>query len=132
MKTKFPFNKRLTALALLIVTSVGGAMLAVKNASAQDSAQEAESRRGRDVTLWDSTNYGGASFDSNRAVADLKLRGFNDRASSITVNNNQTWRFYRHKNFKGPFIEIGPGESHERIGRLNNQVSSFRVVRGRW
>ena len=128
MKTSLQFNKRLTALALLTVTSVGGAMLAVKHVSAQDT----QARRVKDVTLWDRTNHRGVSFDSNSAVADLSLRGFDDRASSIAVNNDQTWRFYRHKNFQGSFIEIGPGESREDIGRLNNRVSSFRVVRGRW
>ncbi len=128
MKTRLQFKKRLTALALLTVTSVGGAMLAVKDVSAQDTRSRGE----KDVTLWDRTNHRGASFDSNRAVADLSLRGFNDRASSITVNNDQTWRFYRDKNFQGSFIEIEPGESLENIGRLNNRVSSFRVVRGRW
>lgn len=126
MKTRLQFNKRLTALALLTVTSVGGTILAVKNVSAQNTA----SRRVKDVTLWDRTNHRGVSFDSNTAVADLSLRGFDDRASSITVNNDQTWRFYRDKNFQGSFIEIGPGESRENLGRLNNRVSSFKVFRG--
>ncbi len=95
-------------------------------------AQDTQSRRVKDVTLWDRTNHRGVSFDSNRAVTDLSLRGFDDKASSIAVNNDQTWRFYRNKNFQGSFIEIGPGESRENLERLNNRVSSFRVIRGRW
>jgi hypothetical protein len=128
MKTRFQFSKRLTALALLTVTSVGGAILAAENVSAQNT----RARDVKDVTLWDRTNHRGTSFDSNTAVSDLSLRGFDDRASSITVNNDQTWRFYQDKNFQGSFVEIGPGESREKLGRLNNRVSSFRVVRGRW
>jgi Beta/Gamma crystallin len=127
MKTRLQFNKQLTALALLTVTSVGGAMLAVENVSAQNTRSRGE----KSVTLWNRTNHRGASFDSNRAVSDLSLRGFDDRASSIAVNNDQTWRFYRDKNFQGSFIEIGPGESRENLGRLNNRVSSFKAVRER-
>jgi Beta/Gamma crystallin len=121
----FKFNKQLTFLVLLTVTSVGGTMLTVANVSAQTQPSGVV----KDVTLWDKANRQGASFDSNKGIADLSKVGFDNRASSIAVNNGQKWRFYKEKNFKGEFIEIGPDESRGNIGRLNNQVSSFRSVK---
>ncbi len=125
MKIMFQFNKQLTALSLLTVASFGGSMLAVANVSAQNKASGVV----KDVTLWDGANRQGASFDSNKGVADLSLVGFDNKASSIAVNNGQKWRFYKDKNFKGQFIEIGPDESLGNIGRLNNQVSSFKSIK---
>lgn len=125
MKVISQFNKQLTALALLTVASVGGTILAVANVSAQTKPSGAV----KDVTLWDGTNRHGASFKSNEAVKDLSKFGFDNKASSIAVNNGQKWRFYKDKNFKGEFVEIGPDEFRGNLGRLNNQVSSFRSVR---
>jgi hypothetical protein len=125
MKTIFQFNKQLTALALLTVASVGGGMLVVANVSAQTKPSGVV----KDVTLWEGNNRQGASFASNQGVADLSRVGFDNKASSIAVNNGQKWRFYQEKNFKGQFVEIGPDESRGSIGQLNNRVSSFKSVK---
>lgn len=122
-KIVFKLNKQ-QILALLTVTSVSGTILTVTNVSAKTQASGVV----KDVTLWDGTNLQGASFASNKGVADLSKVGFNNRASSIAVNNGQKWRFYKHKNFKGEFIEIGPDEARGNIGKFNNQVSSFRAI----
>jgi Beta/Gamma crystallin len=119
------FNKQLTTLALLTVTSISGAIFIVPNVSAQTQP----SGTVKDVTLWDKPNRQGASFESNNGVADLSKVGFDNRASSIAVNNGQKWRFYKERNFKGPFIEIGPDEFRGNIGKLDHQVSSFRSVK---
>lgn len=124
MKTIFQFNKQLTTLALLTVASVGGTMLYVANVSAQNQPSGVV----KDVTLWDGTNRQGASFESNNAVADLSKVGFDNKASSIAVNNGQKWRFYKDKNFKGEFVEIGPDEFRGNLGKLNNQISSFKSI----
>jgi Beta/Gamma crystallin len=121
----FKFTKKLTALALLTMTSVSGAILIVPNVSAQTQP----SGTVKDVTLWDKPNRQGVSFESNNAVPDLSKVGFDNKASSIAVNNGQKWRFYKDKNFKGPFIEIGPDEFRGNIGKLDRQVSSFRSVK---
>ena len=82
-----------------------------------------------DVTLF-SGNYGrGQSLDSNIGVADLSTVGFNDRASSIAVNNGQKWRFYKDKDFQGEFIEVGPNSTSNHLGNLNRQISSFKSVK---
>ena len=78
------------------------------------------------VTLTDGINQTGAKFGSNKAVADLSKYGFNDRARSISVTG--VWRFYRDKNFKGPFIEAGSDEARSNLGKLDRQISSFRPV----
>jgi hypothetical protein len=72
----FKFNKQLTVLALLTVTSVSGAILTVTNVSAQNRPSGVV----KDVTLWDGTNRRGASFDSNKGVPDLSKVGFDNRA----------------------------------------------------
>lgn len=121
MRTISQFNKKLTALALLTITSVGGTILVVNNASAQNKPP--------DVTLWDAANGKGASFKSNSAVPDLSRVGFNDKASSVVVSNGQKWRFYQNKDFKGSFVEVGPGPVRVNLGGLNNQISSFKSVK---
>jgi hypothetical protein len=82
-----------------------------------------------DVTLFSKSDGRGQSFDSNVGVADLSAVGFNDKASSIAVNNGQKWRFYQDKNFQGEFIEVGPEDTRSNLGSLNNQISSFKSVK---
>lgn len=82
-----------------------------------------------DVTLFSKNNGRGQSFDSNVGVADLSAVGFNDRASSIAVNNGQKWRFYKDKDFQGEFIEVGAEDTRSQLGNLNNQISSFKSVK---
>ena len=119
------FNKKLTTLALLSVTSITGTMLIIANVSAQPQQQG----NVKDVTLWDKSNRKGAKFDSSEAVADLSRVGFDNKASSAAINNGQKWRFYADKNFKGDFVEIGADQTRNSLGKLNNRVSSFKAVR---
>jgi Beta/Gamma crystallin len=124
MNTIFRVNKKQTALALLAMTLLGGTILTLAKASAQTQPSGVV----KDVTLWSKPNRQGALFESNKGVPDLGQVGFDNKASSIAVNNGQKWRFYQDKNFKGEFIEIGPDESRGNLGKLNNQVSSFKSV----
>jgi hypothetical protein len=82
-----------------------------------------------DVTLFSKSDGRGQSFDSNVGVADLSAVGFNDKASSIAVNNGQKWRFYKDRDFQGEFIEVGPEATSNSLGNLNNQISSFQSVK---
>ena len=118
-------NKKLTTLAFLTVTSAIGTILTVSNISAQMQP----SRVVKDVTLWSKPNRQGTTFESNQGVPDLSQVGFDNRASSIAVNNGQKWRFYKDKNFKGEFIEIGSDEFRGNLGKFNNQISSFKSVK---
>jgi Beta/Gamma crystallin len=118
------FTKQLTALAILTVASLGGAILTQTNVFAQNE----RSGGVKDVTLYSKPNRQGASFKSDQGVPNLKAVGFDNKASSIAVNNAQKWRFYKNPNFHGEFIEIGPNQSRGNLGMLNNQVSSFKSV----
>jgi hypothetical protein len=120
----FQFNKNLVVLGLSIVTLFSGNILTTTTASAQYKLAGAV----KDVTLWSKKNRQGSSFESDKGVPDLSQVGFDDKASSIAVNNGQKWRFYKDKNFQGEFIEIGPNDFSGHLGHLNNQVSSFKSV----
>ncbi len=98
------FNKKLTALALLAAASASGSMFAISTVFAQSY----QSGGIKNVTLYSNNSSSGRSFTSNYAVADLSKVGFNDRTSFIQIDDGQKWRFYKDKNFKGEFIEVGP------------------------
>jgi hypothetical protein len=117
------FNKQLTALALLTVTSVAGTMLTISNASATPK----QSQTVTDVILKDKES--GREFTSNNGVPDLSKVGFNNKADSVGINNGEKWRFYEHKNFKGQFVEVGPDEFRGNLGHFNNKISSFCALK---
>jgi Beta/Gamma crystallin len=118
------FKKQLTALSILTIASLGGAILTQTNVFAQNDRSEGV----KDVTLYSKANLKGATFKSDQGVPDLSQVGFDNKASSVAVNNAQKWRFYKDPNFQGEFIEIEPNQSRGNLGMLNNQVSSFKSV----
>ena len=80
-----------------------------------------------DVTLYSESDLQGFQFGSNKAIEDLSEFGFNDATGSITVANDQTWRFYENANFQGDFIEVGAGQSVN-AGDFGMQISSFQSI----
>jgi hypothetical protein len=131
------FTKQ-TVLAILAVTSVAGA-LNMTSASArpkhqaqtpaQTQPQPVLNRESngvvKDVTL---KAADGKEFESNVGVADLSAVGFDNKAVFAAVNNGQTWRFYKDKNFQGESIDIGPDEARGFLGNLDRQISSFKAI----
>lgn len=113
-------TKKFTALAVFSASLLCGFAIHQSTVSAQ---------RVPDVTLWDGQIGRGASFGTNKAVADLSRVRFNNRASAIQVNNGQKWRFYSEKNFQGQYIDVGPDEAVGSIGRFNNRISSLKAIR---
>lgn len=111
-------DKKLTALALLTVTSFTGTMLTISNASA--SKAETVS----DIVLKDRR---GREFSSDDDVADLSKVGFDNKVVTASVNNNVAWRLYERKDFKGDFVLVQPKQSRY-LGKLANKVSSFCAV----
>jgi hypothetical protein len=116
-------SKKFAVLAVLISSSIAGFAIHHTTVSAQSSQTV------QDVTLWDKQIGTGASFETNKAVADLSKFGFNNKASAIQVNNGQKWRFYAGKNFTGEYVDVGPDEAVGNIGRLNNKISSLKAIR---
>lgn len=118
-------NKQLAALAILIITLFSGAILTATCVEAQAEPLETV----KSVILWDKPNRQGAFFESNEKVKDLSAVGFDNRTSSIAVNNGKKWRFYKNKNFKGAYIEMEPDEFRPNLGGLNHQISSFKPAK---
>jgi hypothetical protein len=83
---------------------------------------------GADVVLYSKENFGGNPLEVNEAVSDLSLSSFDDITSSIRVNNDQTWRFYDLANYKGDYIDVGPGESLAKLEELNNDIESLKSI----
>jgi hypothetical protein len=137
------FTKQ-TMLAILAVTSVAGALNmtsvsarpkhqpqtpAQPKTQTQPQPQPALNRESngvvKDVTL---KAADGKEFESNVGVADLSAVGFDNKAVFAAINNGQTWRFYKDKNFQGESIDIGPDEARGFLGNLDRQISSFKAI----
>ena len=80
-----------------------------------------------DVTLKSQSCNQGHSFNSNKGVENLADFGFNDATEFISINNDKTWRFYEHANFKGDFIDVGPNQARN-VGDFGKKISSFKSV----
>ena len=78
------------------------------------------------VTLYEAEGFRGRAFTANRKVEDLTRFGFNDRASSVVVENGR-WEVCEHARYGGQCAVLRPGSynSLSSLG-LNDRVSSLR------
>jgi hypothetical protein len=78
--------------------------------------------------LYSAPGFEGRSFviDQN-VVRDLANTGFNDRASSLRVEQGY-WVFCSDANFEGQCMTFGPGEYAELPHSLSNRISSGRRI----
>ena len=83
---------------------------------------------GARAILYSQPGFGGQQFviDQN-VVRDLGNTGFNDRASSLRVEQGY-WVFCSDANFEGQCRTFGPGDYPELPPGLNNRVSSGRRI----
>ena len=83
---------------------------------------------GARAILYSAPNFEGRNFviDSN-VVRDLANTGFNDRASSMRIEQGY-WMFCSDANFEGRCMTFGPGEYPNLPGQLANRISSGRRV----
>lgn len=79
------------------------------------------------VLLFPEAGMRGEPLALDRNAEDLVRYNFNDRASSIVVNEGQ-WEVCSDSNFRGRCEVIGPGE-YGRLNNMENQISSLRRVR---
>ena len=79
------------------------------------------------VLLFPEAGMRGEPLALDRNAEDLVRYNFNDRASSIVVNEGQ-WEVCSDSNFHGRCEVIGPGE-YSRLNAMENQISSLRRVR---
>jgi hypothetical protein len=83
---------------------------------------------GARAVLYEHRDFGGRSYviDGN-VVRDLANTGFNDRASSLRVEQGY-WMFCSDSNFEGQCQTFGPGEYAELPRSLTNRISSGRRI----
>lgn len=80
------------------------------------------------ITFYEGEYFGGRSFTANQSTPDFRNAGFNDRASSIVVEDER-WEVCVDAHYNGQCMVLRPGRyaSLAEMG-LNDQVSSVRVM----
>ena len=78
------------------------------------------------VTLYEGEGYRGRAFSTDKQVTDLGRTGFNDRASSVVVDQGR-WEVCEHERFGGRCIVLRKGnyDSLRALG-MENSISSMR------
>ena len=83
---------------------------------------------GARAVLYEGPDFNGRQFVIDRnVVRDLGNTGFNDRASSLRVEQGY-WMFCSDANFEGQCLTFGPGDYPQLPGQLNNRISSGRRI----
>ncbi len=84
---------------------------------------------GAQVTFYANDGFQGQSFTTQRAVENFNRFGFNDRASSVVVQNNR-WEVCNDAQFGGQCAVLRPGHYPTLASTgLNDRISSARVLR---
>ena len=80
------------------------------------------------VTFYEREGFAGRSFSTPRAVSNLSNNGFNDRASSVVVQNDG-WEVCEDARFSGRCMVLRQGRyaSLSAMG-LNDRISSVRKI----
>ena len=80
------------------------------------------------VTFYEGEDFHGRAFTTNRQQEDFRRFGFNDRASSVVVDNGR-WEVCEDADYEGKCVVLREGsyDSLKRMG-LNNRISSVRRV----
>jgi hypothetical protein len=83
---------------------------------------------GARAILYSGPGFGGRQFViDNNVVRDLADTGFNDRASSLRVEQGY-WMFCSDRDFGGNCLTFGPGEYPQLPAPLANRISSGRRI----
>ena len=84
------------------------------------------------VVLYEGRNFSGRSYVvTGNSLRDLGGTGFNDRASSLRVEQGY-WMFCSDSNYDGECLTFGPGEYSSLPPELNNRISSARRISQRY
>jgi uncharacterized protein YcfJ len=83
------------------------------------------------VTFYEGEGFRGRAFTTNAQVGDFGRSGFNDRASSVVVDNGR-WEVCEHNRFQGRCVVLRRGsyDSLAKLG-LENSISSVRPADNR-
>lgn len=84
------------------------------------------------VVLYEGPNFSGRSYVvTDNSLRDLSGTGFNDRASSLRVEQGY-WMFCSDDNYHGACLTYGPGDYANLPRELNNRISSARRISQRY
>ncbi|MEO5672536.1 MAG: beta/gamma crystallin-related protein [Ramlibacter sp.] len=83
------------------------------------------------ITFYEGEGFRGRAFTTNAQVTDFGRNGFNDRASSVVVDNGR-WEACEHERFGGRCVILRRGsyDSLSSLGMANN-ISSVRPADNR-
>lgn len=101
---------------------------AVSRDARGDDRNYRNDRDSAQITFYEREGYRGRSFSTEEQIRNFKRGGFNDRASSVIVQDGR-WEVCEDSRYKGRCAVLRPGRypSLAAMG-LNNQVSSVRTV----
>jgi hypothetical protein len=84
------------------------------------------------VILYEGPQFSGRSYIvTANALRDLSGTGFNDRASSLRVEQGY-WMFCSDAEYHGMCLTYGPGDYANLPQELNNRISSARRISQRY
>jgi Beta/Gamma crystallin len=84
------------------------------------------------VVLYEGRNFSGRSYVvTGNSLRDLGGTGFNDRASSLRVEQGY-WMFCSDADYNGECLTYGPGDYPNLPAELNNRISSARRISHRY
>jgi len=84
------------------------------------------------VVLYSGPNFSGRSHViSDNAMRNLAATGFNDRASSLRVEQGY-WMFCSDADYHGECLTLGPGDYPHLPPELNDRLSSAHRIRQRY
>jgi uncharacterized protein YcfJ len=83
-----------------------------------------------EITFYENEDFRGRAFTTERQTNDFSRSGFNDRASSVIVDEGR-WEVCEDARFRGKCVILREGsyDSLKRMG-VNNQLSSARRISG--
>jgi hypothetical protein len=93
----------------------------------RDRGRDRDRDRRDGVELFNGQGFGGERMQVRDEMRNLQEYNFNDRAGSLIVYSGQ-WQFCEHADFGGQCFTYGPGR-YDRLGRMENQISSLRRLR---
>lgn len=93
--------------------------IVVSAATAQASAE---------ITFYQEQGFQGRSFTTEKQIGNLDRFGFNDRASSVSVENER-WEICEDARYRGRCVVLRPGQypTLAALG-LNDRISSARAI----
>lgn len=79
------------------------------------------------IEIFNRPEFRGRSMRAGDDIADLRDSGFDERASSVVVNEGR-WELCTRPDFRGRCAVLGPGH-YPHIAQLDDSVSSLRQLR---